>query len=290
MSAYSYYPGCSQGSSAHEYGKSTLVVAGELGIELKEIPDWSCCGASSGHMTNHLLSVALPARNLAIAKREGLDITVVCAACYNRLRTAQKELLEDEELARRVEELVGGDPRFSGEILHLLDVIFDRLDLEDLKEKVTKPLERLKPVSYYGCLMARPRGMMSGDDYENPRRMDDLLQALGAEVKPWAYKTDCCGGSLSLTRTDIVVNLVNRLFEAAEEAGANCIVTACPMCLANLEMRQSEGTLRFNTVHDLPVFFFTELMALALGSPQAGEWFPRHLIDPQPLLRGAGLL
>lgn len=290
MSAYSYFPGCSQGSSAHEYGESTVVVARELGIELREIPDWNCCGASSGHMTNHLLSVTLPARNLAIAKRDGLDITVVCAACFNRLRMAQKEILEDEELAHKVEELVGGDPRFEGEILHLLDVIYSQIGPEALKERVVKPLEQLRPVSYYGCLMARPKGLMTEDDYENPRRMDGLLEALGAEVKPWSYKTDCCGGSLSLTRTDIVVSLVNRLFEAAEEADANCIVTACPMCLANLEMRQAEGTLRFITAHDLPVFFFTELMALAMGTPEADGWFPKHLIDPQPLLKGAGLL
>jgi heterodisulfide reductase subunit B len=290
MSSYSYFPGCSQGSSAHEYGESTLVVARELGIDLREIPDWSCCGASSGHMTNHLLSVALPARNLAIAKRDGLDITVVCAACYNRLRMSQKEILEDENLARKVEELVGGDPRYTGEVLHLLDVIFRHVDLDALKEKVAKPLEVLKPVSYYGCLMARPHGLMTEDNYENPERMDKLLGALGAEVKPWAYKTDCCGGSLSLTRTDVVVNLVNRLFEAAEEADANCIVTACPMCLANLEMRQAEGTLKFETPHPMPVFFFTELIALALGSPEADEWFPKHLIDPLPLLQGAGLL
>jgi heterodisulfide reductase subunit B len=290
MNAYAYFPGCSQGSSAHEYGESAVAAAEALGIELQEIPDWSCCGASSGHMTNHLLSVALPARDLAIASSMGMDIAVVCAACYNRLRTAQKELLEDEGLASEVEKILGKDPRFRGEILHLLDIIFRRVDLEELKRRVVNPLKELRPVSYYGCLMARPRGLMTEDDPENPRRMDELLEGLGAEVRPWSYKTDCCGGSLSLTRTDVVVKLVNRLFEAAEEADANCIVTACPMCLANLEMRQAQGTLSFKTPHHLPVFFFTELIALALGKEEARSWFPKHLIDPQPLLRGAGLL
>jgi len=290
MRAYAYFPGCSQGSSAHEYGESARAAAEALGIELREIPDWSCCGASSGHMTNHLLSVALPARNLAIAAEMGLDVAVVCAACYNRLRGAQKELLEDEGLASRVEEVLGRDPRFRGEVLHLLDIIFRHVDLEELKERVSAPLKELRPVSYYGCLMARPRGLMTEDNPEYPVRMDRLLEALGAEVRPWSYKTDCCGGSLSLTRTDVVVKLVNRLFEAAEEADANCIVTACPMCLANLEMRQSEGALSFRVPHQLPVFFFTELIALALGLEEARSWFPKHLIDPQPLLRGAGLI
>ncbi|MDD3719328.1 MAG: CoB--CoM heterodisulfide reductase iron-sulfur subunit B family protein [Actinomycetota bacterium] len=289
MKTYSYYPGCSQLSSAEEYGVSALEVADALGIRLETLPDWNCCGASSAHMTNHLLAVSLPGRNLARARERGGDLVVVCAACYHNLKKAQTEILEDEKLARRVEAVVGADPRFRGRIVHLLDVIAEEVGLEDLVEKVTRPLEGLKPVSYYGCLMVRPRGMITSDDPDNPRLMDDLMTALGAEVKNWSYKTDCCGGSLSLTRTDVVVKLVNRLFEAAEEAGGNCIVVACPMCLANLEMRQREGRLSFKLEHDLPVFFFTEMLGLALGLPGAEEWFTRHLIDPLPLLYGAGL-
>lgn len=289
MKTYSYYPGCSQLSSAEEYGVSALEVADALGIRLETLPDWNCCGASSAHMTNHLLAVSLPGRNLARARERGGDLVVVCAACYHNLKKAQTEILEDEKLARRVEAVVGADPRFRGRIVHLLDVIAEEVGLADLVEKVTRPLEGLKPVSYYGCLMVRPRGMITSDDPDNPRLMDDLMTALGAEVKNWSYKTDCCGGSLSLTRTDVVVKLVNRLFEAAEEAGGNCIVVACPMCLANLEMRQREGRLSFKLEHDLPVFFFTEMLGLALGLPGAEEWFTRHLIDPLPLLYGAGL-
>ncbi len=289
MKEYSYFPGCSQGSSAREYGESAIVAARELGIELAELEDWNCCGASSAHMTNHLLSVALPARDLSIAQNAGGDLVVVCAACYNRLKLAQKEMKENPQLAAQVEKIIGADPRFSGEIRHLLDVIMDSLDLDELKSRVKKPLSELKPVSYYGCLMARPKGLLEEVNYENPEKMDKLLAALGAEVKPWSYKTDCCGGSLSLTRTDVVVRLVNRLYEAAEEAGANCIVTACPMCLANLEMRQAEGTLQFKVVHEIPVFFFTELIVLALGNPRAEEWLGKHLVNPRPLLKKAGL-
>ncbi len=289
MKTYSYYPGCSQLSSAEEYGVSALEVSEALGIRLEALPDWSCCGASSAHMTNHLLSLSLPGRNLAKARERGGDLVVVCAACYHNLKKAQMEILADEGAARRVEAAVGADPRFRGRIVHLLDVIAEEVGLEALEERVTRPLEGLKPVSYYGCLMVRPRGMIENDDPDNPRLLDGLLAALGAEVKNWSYKTDCCGGSLSLTRADVVARLVNRLFEAAEEAGGNCIVVACPMCLANLEMRQREGRLTFRLEHDLPVFFFTEMLGLALGLPGAGEWFTRHLIDPLPLLSGAGL-
>jgi len=289
MKSYSYYPGCSQLSSAEEYGTSAEEVAEKLGFRLDTLEDWNCCGASSAHMTNHLLAVSLPGRDLAKAKEKGDDLVVVCAACYHNLKKAQMEILEDEKLAQRVEAIVGSDPRYEGRIVHLLDVIAEEVGLEDLKEKVRRPLEGLRPVSYYGCLMVRPRGMIANDDPDNPRLMDDLMTALGAEVKNWSYKTDCCGGSLSLTRTDIVVALVNRLFDAAEEADANCVVVACPMCLANLEMRQKEGKITFGLEHDLPVFFFTELLGLALDVPGAEEWFAKHLIDPRPLLYAAGL-
>jgi len=289
MKTYSFFPGCSQISSAEEYGSSALKVAEALGIRLEPLEDWSCCGASSAHMTNHLLSVALPGRDLALAKKESRDLAVICASCFNNLKSAQMALLSDRELSDRVEAVVGMDPRFDGKILPLLDIIMEEVGLEEVKERVRRPLEGLRPVSYYGCLMSRPRGMMENDNPDNPRFMDDLLSALGAEVRPWSYKTDCCGGSLSLTRTDMVVRLVNRLFEAAEEAGANCMVTACPMCLANLEMRQKEGRLRFGIQHHLPVFFITELVGLALGIEGAGEWFGKHLIDPEPLLAEAGL-
>jgi heterodisulfide reductase subunit B len=289
MKTYSFYPGCSQLSSAEEYGTSAHEVSQALGFRLETLDDWNCCGASSAHMTNHLLSIALPGRDLAKAKQKGDDLVVVCAACYHNLKVAQNEMLEDEKLAAEVEAIVGMDPRYRGRIVHLLDVIAEEVGLDELKERVRRPLEGLKPVSYYGCLMVRPRGMISNDDPDNPSLMDDLMTALGAEVKNWSYKTDCCGGSLSLTRTDVVVTLVNRLFEAAEEAGGNCVVVACPMCLANLEMRQKEGRLNFQLEHDLPVFFFTELLGVALGIPGAEEWFSRHLIDPLPLLSRAGL-
>ncbi len=289
MKGYGFYPGCSQLSSAEEYGVSAEKVSEALGFRLATLPDWNCCGASSAHMTNRLLAVSLPGRDLAKAKERGDDLVVVCAACYHNLKKAQEKMLADERLARRVEGIVGADPRFRGRIVHLLDVIAEEVGLEELGDKVVRPLEGLKPVSYYGCLMVRPRGMISNDDPDNPRLMDDLMAALGAEARRWSYKTDCCGGSLSLTRADIVVTLVNRLFEAAEEADANCVVVACPMCLANLEMRQKEGKLTFGLEHDLPVFFFTELLGLALGVPGAEKWFAKHLIDPRPLLYAAGL-
>ncbi len=287
---FTYYPGCSQSGSAEEYGDSTEAVCKALGIELTELPDWSCCGASSAHMTNDLLSVALPGRDLAEAKKLGRDVLVVCAACYSRMKIAQKRVLEDEELARRVEESVGEDPRFAGQVRHLLDVLVNDYGLARIKERVLLPLEGLKAVPYYGCLLVRPPEVCFCDSVENPTDLDRFLEALGVEVRPWSFKTDCCGGSLSLSRTDVTERLVNKLFTRAEEAGANCIVAACPMCVANLEMRQQPGKFSFKIPHHLPVLYFTELLGLAMTLPGTDRWLKSHIIDPMPLMAETKLM
>jgi heterodisulfide reductase subunit B len=283
--SFSYYPGCSQTGSAEEFGDSTLAVCKALGIELEELPDWSCCGASSAHMTNDLLSVALPGRDLAMAKKIGKDMLVVCAACYSRMKVAQKRILEDEALARQVESAAQADPRFTGEIRHLLDVLVNDVGMPEIKRWLRTNLAGLKAVPYYGCLLVRPPEVCCCDSVENPTELDRFLDALGVEVRPWSYKTDCCGGSLSLSRTDVVEKLVNNLFTRAEEAGANCVVTACPMCTANLEMRQQPGKFSFKVPHKMPVLYFTELLGLAMGLDGADAWFKSHLINPMPLLK-----
>lgn len=288
--SFAYFPGCSQSGSAEELGLSTGAVAGALGIELVELPDWNCCGASSAHMTDDLLGVALPGRDLAIARTLGKDMLVVCAACYSRMKIAQARILGDEAIARRVEAAVGADPRFTGEVRHLLDVLVNDVGFARIKKWRRVELAGLRAVPYYGCLLVRPPEVCCCDSVENPTDLDRLLEALGAEVRPWSFKTDCCGGSLSLSRTDIVEKLVNNLFRRAEEAGANCIVTVCPMCAANLEMRQQPGTFTFKLLYETPVLYFTELAGLALGLAGVGDWLNSHIIDPVPLMKEAGLL
>jgi heterodisulfide reductase subunit B len=282
--SFSFFPGCSQTSSAEEYGLSSEAVCKALGIELHELPDWSCCGASSGHMTNDVLGIALPGRDLAIANSQGRDVLVVCAACYSRLKVAQARILEDEELAVKVEEAVGADPRFEGKIRHLLDVAVNDVGLPEIKKWQRVGLEGLKAVPYYGCLLVRPPEVCCCDSVENPTDLDRLLAAVGVEVRPWSFKTDCCGGSLSLSRTDVVETMVNKLMERAEQAGANCIVTACPMCAANLEMRQKPSKFSFKLLHELPVLYFTEVLGLAMGLGDAHKWLSSHIIDARSLI------
>jgi heterodisulfide reductase subunit B len=258
-------------------------VSHALGIELKEVDDWSCCGASSAHSTNFDLTIALSARNLISAEKDALDVMVPCAACFNRFKTAEHHLKADKELKTKIEGMVGAKYQGGIAIRNPIDVIFNEIGIDTLTAKVVKPLTGLKPVSYYGCLLLRPPDVCEFENYENPFMLDKILGTIGADVRNWSYKTDCCGGSLAISKTSIVVGMCDKLMSAAREAGANCVVTACPLCMNNLDMRPSKRL-------KLPVFYFTELIALAMGLAGSKETFKSHMFDPQPLLKRVQLI
>ena len=281
---YAYYPGCSLESTAREYDLSVRAVCSNLGIELAELPDWSCCGASSGHSTNRRLAHALAGRNLALAEREGLDIAVACPACYLRLRTTYKEMKEDSQQREELVKLIDMPYEARYNTRHLLDIIYNDIGLENVKKRLTKPLRGLKLACYYGCYLVRPPKVVAFDDPENPRSMDMLLDTLGAEVRDWSGKVDCCGGSLSLSKKEIAGQLVGEIADMARKAGAEALVTACPLCQSNLEARQAGGRQ-----DKLPTFYFTELLGLAIGIAEARSWLKRHLISPSSLLDSYGL-
>ena len=281
----SYFPGCSLDGTAREYGESTEAVLELLDVHLKELPDWSCCGSSSAHIKNEKLAIALPARNLDIASKIGLDLVVPCAACYQRLKVAEKALLAGESV-----EGIEGKYQANFHIRHIVDFLWEDVGEKAISAKAKTALAGLNPVCYYGCLTARPPRITDAKNPENPTGMDRLLETLGAEVKEWSYKTDCCGGSLILTRPDIALKLTQKIFDMAAEAGANCIVTACPMCQSNLDMRQEEISQKTGKQYHLPVFYITELLGVALGSPEAAKWLGRHTVDPRPLLRQLALI
>jgi heterodisulfide reductase subunit B len=280
--AYSYYPGCSLHSTGLEYGLSTRAVFRHLGIELVELEGWNCCGASSAHALDHTLGMTLPARTLALAQPGGLDLVTPCAACFNRLKRADYIMKTDPELRAEIEQMVGF--RYSGEvnIRPVMAALSEDVPAEDLIDLVKRPLKGLKVVPYYGCLLVRPPHVAEFDDPDNPQVMASLLRLIGAEVMDWSHATDCCGAGLSLGRPDVVQNLVGRLVERAREAGADAFATACPLCQVNIEMRQPGK-------EKVPAFYFTELLGFAFGLPEAKHWWRKHLIDPRPVLRAAGL-
>jgi heterodisulfide reductase subunit B len=274
---YSYYPGCSLHSTGLEYGLSTRAVFKHLGLELTELKDWNCCGASSAHVFDHKLALALPARTLSQAQTAGRDLVIPCAACYNRLKGADIAMRNDPAMRSELESMIGFQYTGMVAVRPVLAVLAEDVGAQKIAEQTRHPLYGLKVVTYYGCLLVRPPEISQFDDPENPQVMAELLRSAGAEVMPWSHTTDCCGGSLSLSRSDVVQNLVGRLAERACEAGADAIVTACPLCQVNLEMRQTDQP-------KIPTFYFTELLGLAFGLPEASGWWGKHLIDPRPVL------
>lgn len=279
---YSYYPGCSLHGSSREYDVSTRAVFAHMEIELQELPDWICCGASSGHSINENLNIGLPAQNLFIAQKAGHDLAVPCAACYNRFKTAQFAIREQKDVQQRMQELIGLDPKIETNVYHLLEIIKQKIGLKTIRSLVTKPLNGLKVACYYGCLLVRPHEVTSFDDPEHPFQMDEYVEAIGAEAVPWSYKAECCGGSLALTRDDIVKSLVGSITGLAKEAGASVIVTACPLCLENLDARQSENPI--------PILYFTELTGLAFGIKESPEWLKKHMHDPTPIFKALNII
>lgn len=280
---FSYFPGCSLGSTAKEYDMSTRAVCQALGIELLELNDWVCCGATSAHSTNHTLSLALPARNISLAQEAGLDLTIPCSACYNIIKKADYYMRHDNNIKAQMEQIVEFQYTGAINVLSLLELIVTKVGINTLAQKVKKPLKDLKVVCFYGCLLVRPPKITGFDDPENPTTLDNIIKSLGAKVKTWSYKTDCCGANLGLTSGNVVRGMVGRLLAAAEEAGAQAMVTACPLCHSNLEMRRSKGN------GNMPVFYFTELIGLAMDLPESNKWFKLHLVDPYPLLRSLSL-
>ncbi|MGB9792431.1 MAG: CoB--CoM heterodisulfide reductase iron-sulfur subunit B family protein [Thermacetogeniaceae bacterium] len=290
MPKYALYPGCSLETGGIEYGMSSHAVAHALGIEFIEIPDWNCCGASSAHMTDHLLSLALPARVMALAETLPVDEMVApCAACHQRFAAVEYELSRDEELKQKVNSLL--ERPYTGKIKlkSYLDVFANPETLEEIKKKVKRSLRGLKVACYYGCLFVKPPKIVNFvDDPENPQSMDNIMRALGAEPVPWPYKTECCGASLGMTNEDVCTKLCNDILKVAKDSGADCIVAACPLCQQNLDMRQISVEKKYGTQYRIPIPFFTQLIGLALGLDPKALGFKKLFVDPTGVLRKVG--
>jgi len=287
---YAYFPGCSLHSTGREYDSSFRAVCRGLGIELAEVKDWVCCGSTSARAISWRLALALPLKNVAEAEKQGLNQLIApCAACFSRLKFALHEIGKNPRLREEMENVV--EHRF-GDGLHVnhpLAVLSSQDWLGHIASMGGEKLHGLKVVCYYGCLLTRPPQVTGFDDCEKPRSMDRLLGALGASVLDWGHRTDCCGASFALTRTDIVRKLSHDILERAREAGAEAIAVACPRCQLNLDSRQKEIEKEYGTGYNLPVFYFTQLMGVALRVPARELMLDRHFVDPRRALEKVGV-
>ncbi|MFZ5911168.1 MAG: heterodisulfide reductase-related iron-sulfur binding cluster [Chloroflexota bacterium] len=282
-----YYPGCSLHSTAKEYDVSAKAVCEALGLKLYEPPGWVCCGSTPIHRAYPKNAARLPMENLRLVEQSGLnEVVMPCAACFNHTRMALHEIKHDPDLKAEVEQQMGYTYQDRVLVSELSEMLFRRVGAQKVADKVKRPLAGLRLVCYYGCLLTRPPQVTGAAHPENPTDMDALMTALGVEVKDWSYKTTCCGATHSLTRPDIVLTLSRRIIERAREAGADAIAVACPLCHTNLDARQFQMKLD----QPMPVFYFTQLMALAFGLPEKSAALNKNLVDPRPVLQSRGLL
>ena len=311
---YSYYPGCSLHASGREYDISTRALFKALNVGLKEVPDWFCCGATPAHNVDELLSLSLCAKNLSLAEEVEGDLAVACAACFSRLKVTQHHLKADDNKRKQVEIAIDGPAALGKPVKHILEILAREFGLAKLEEHVKKPLMGLKVASYYGCLLTRPPGVPELDDAEDPSIMEDILRALGAEPVKWSHRMECCGANFTLSRPGVVLKLSNAILESARLAGADCIMVACPLCHGNLDIRQqgikelygAKDSSLFGNIfgselqqsgddpasdrRDLPIFYITQLAALAMGVASENLGFESVITDPKPLLRDKQLL
>jgi heterodisulfide reductase subunit B len=287
-----YYPGCSLHASSQLYDIQCKLVFKNLGIELKEIEDWNCCGATSAGKTDEFLAIALPARNLGIAAATGLpEIIIPCSSCYSRTLISQKTLAEDPALKESINAELGHKVSGSIKVSSILEAMVAKVRSGDLAKMATKKLEGLKPACYYGCLLTRfPIDVDVPDDVENPQGMETVCKALGTEPLDWSYKTDCCGASSSISDAEQSLLLMSRILKDAADRGANCIVATCPLCQFNVDAYQDAVAKKYGLEKRLPVYFITELIGLSMGIDPLEMQVDRHIVDAMGLLKELKLI
>jgi heterodisulfide reductase subunit B len=285
MKPYAYYPGCSLESLATSYHISALAASRALDVDLQEIEDWNCCGSTAYFHADELLAYTLVARNLAKAEKVGLDFVAPCSGCYKNAYFTNAHLKEDPDLADHINyALAADDLHIDGQtkVKHLIEVYVDDVGLEEVKNRVKRPLKGLRVAPYYGCQLVRPR--KDGEDVENPHFFEELISAMGAEPVDYGLKTRCCGGSLIITNRNAALEMVFRLLHDAASRDTDVIATICPMCNVNLEVYQRQVNRHYGTEFSIPVMYFTQLLGLALGLEPNQLGIGKELVSMAPQL------
>lgn len=286
---YSYFPGCSADSTGIAYTESTAYVSERIGLELVEIDDWCCCGTSAARVTDDDLMHALPARSLAMSERQnpGLDVVAPCTGCYSALKGTVHWARESEENRAHVSELIEMDYQAKADVRSLLEIMVEPDMVDLVAGKLQKTLSGMKLACYYGCTQVRPVEVCHFDDPENPTSMERLLSACGATCVDWAFKTECCGASNHIVAPKAARAAVERILRNARACGAEAIVTSCPLCWLNLDMREAQINAEHGTDYQLPVYYFTELLALAMGATARQAGLAHHFVPADGYVKDA---
>jgi heterodisulfide reductase subunit B2 len=273
-----YYPGCALHGSSNDYERSVRACLGALGVGLQELDDWICCGATAAHSLNHKLAVALPARNLALAERGGMDdLLAPCPMCSSQLIKAKLAIRQSTALKKEMSEIVEAEVAGTSRVVNLIEV-FQKIGFEKIQAASAQRLAGYKPACYYGCLLTRPGEAAGFDDCEQPASMETLLSSLGAEPVDWNYKTECCGGGMTMANEATVIDLSHKILSNAASHGANCLVVACPMCHVNLDMKQADVERLRGARHEMAIYYLSDLVGLALGLDEKTLGIDQHFV------------
>ncbi len=286
----SYFPGCTLKTKARGFERSLLDSTRAVALELAELPDWNCCGATFPLLADNALDLAGPARVLVDARRHGERVAVACTTCYNVLRRTNHVLRADEALRDKLNFFIEAEYTGDLEVLDVLQILRDDVGFEAVRETTVRPLSGLKVAAYYGCMVLRPPREVAYDDPEQPRTLDDLMAAAGAQPAPYPHKSECCGAYLAVKSPETTAEMCRTISRSARGGGADVIVTNCPVCQFNLDKQQQALSRRYGGFEPLPVLYYSQLLGLAFGL-DAGEYgFENHYVDPRPVLSRAGLL
>lgn len=285
-----YYPGCTLNTKAKGFDNSARASARELGLELVELEEWNCCGATFPLLVDNMLDLAGPAQVLISARQAGQRLAVACSTCYNVLKRTNRVIREDEDSREKLNFFLEADYGGDLEVLDLLQILRDEIGFDNVKEAVKRPLSGLKVAAYYGCMVLRPPAEVAYDDPENPHALDDLITALGAEAVDYSHQGECCGAYLAVKSAEVTAEMSFTILALAQRSGAELMVANCPLCQFNLDRMQKTMGSRHTGFQPIPVLYFTQLLGIALGLDSEGFELDRHYVDPRSLLEGANLI
>ena len=289
----SYFPGCTLKNHAKNFEDSAICALNNLGIEVQELDRWNCCGTVFSFTTDDLIHHMAPIRNLIRVKEQDSDkVMTLCAMCYNTLKRSNLRMQKDKESLDIINDLMYRDKvKYEGDVTvyHLLELLKEGIKFENLAAKVVKPLKKLKVASYYGCLLVRPKEI-GFDDQENPTILDNLMDALGADPIDFPYKTECCAAYQTVDKPDVVADRTYQILTSAQNQGADVVVVSCPLCAFNLDNRQKHTLKKYPEFKHIPILYFTQLLAIALGCPEETLRLDLHYVDPKPILKEKALI
>jgi heterodisulfide reductase subunit B len=289
----SYYPGCTLKNAALNFEESTLFSLDRLGIEVEELSSWYCCGTVFSLATDDLIHHVGPIRNMIRVKEAGADsVMTLCAMCYNTLKRANERVKADPESLKKINDFMSREEvEYEGDvkIFHLLELLRDEISFPAIEEKITRPLTNLKVANYYGCMLVRPHDI-GLDNMENPTILEDLTSLMGAEPVDFPYKTECCGAYQTVDNPEIITERTRRILSSAMDRGADVVTVSCPLCAFNLDHRQRETAQRYPGFKHIPILYFTQLLAVAMGGKPDSLRFDLHHIDPEPILKEKNLI